>query len=57
MRLSAVGLTLWRRARTGATDQELLAAAVAEHGDHPGAATVLEEAVETMVTAGLLVRN
>jgi len=57
VRLSAVGLTLWRRARTGATDQELLAAAVAEHGDHPGAATLLEEAVETMVTASLLVRN
>lgn len=57
VRLSSVGLTIWQRAATPATDADLLDAAVAEHGDHPDAARVVADAVDTMVEAGLLRRG
>lgn len=57
VRLSPLGLTIWRRAATPATVADLLAAAVAEHGDHKDAARVVADAVDRMVEAGLFRRG
>lgn len=54
VRLSPLGLTLWRTARPGASFGELLRAAVAEHGDRPDAAALVADAVERMSSAGVL---
>jgi len=52
MRLSGVGLTIWREASSGATLEQLRQAAVSAHGDHPDAGALVWEAVESMRQAG-----
>lgn len=50
VRLSPLGLTLWRRG--GATLEDLEAAAVARHGWHPEASTLVRDALGALRDAG-----
>lgn len=54
VRLGPLGLTLWRAAGSGATEEALVAAAIREHGPHPGAAATVRSALASMLGAGLL---
>lgn len=54
VRLSPLGLTLWRAARPGASLDELVRAAVSDHGDRPDAPALVADAVERMTSAGVL---
>jgi len=54
VRLGPVGLTIWKRAAVPASFEDLLNAAVSEHGVHPAAPTMVADAVRTMVAAGVL---
>ncbi len=54
VRLSAIGATIWREAQRGADLAALVEAAVREHGPHPDAETLVEEAVGAMVAEGVL---
>lgn len=54
VRLSPLALTLWRRCGAGATESELVDAAVAEHGPHPGSGDVVRQLLTTMAESGVL---
>lgn len=54
VRLSPLGLTLWDRCATGATEPELVEAAVLAHGPHPQAAELIRQILGEMVDAGVL---
>lgn len=54
LRLSGIGLTIWRESHRGPTFGELEDAVVAAHGPHPDAARLVLEAVETLREAGAI---
>ena len=49
-----VGASLWRRCVAPATRADLVAATIADLGDHPRAANLVDEALTGLVEAGLL---
>lgn len=55
VRLGPLGLTLWRAADDGATEESLAAIAAHEHGAHPVATESVRAAVAQMRRVGLLV--
>lgn len=57
MRLGPLGATIWRRSISGATDDDLEAAAVAEHGPHPQAGDLVRAGVVELSTAGVVARG
>ncbi|CAN7389399.1 hypothetical protein LJR027_002239 [Terrabacter sp. LjRoot27] len=54
VRLGPLGLTLWDAAADGAGREDLLAAALREHGPHPDAEGLVDRAVAALVDAGVL---
>lgn len=52
LRLGPLALTLWRAALEGATVNQLVHAAVVEHGEHRHASILVQDAVERMRDAG-----
>ncbi len=57
VRLGPLAATIVRAARNGATEDRLLDACVTEHGDHPDAVRIVDEAIVGLVAAGVLVRD
>ena len=56
IRLTPLGATLWTTCATGATDADLVRAAVRDHGAHPEAEAIVRDTVATMLAEDLLVR-
>lgn len=56
VRLSGIGATLWLRAITAQTTDELWRAAVEEHGDHPHSRELVESTVSALVRGGVFQR-
>jgi hypothetical protein len=54
IRLSGLGRTIWDVCAVGATAAEVVAAAVATHGDHPDADRLVAGAVQELCDAGVL---
>jgi hypothetical protein len=54
VRLSPMGLTLWQRCRSGAELDDLVAAAVAEHGAVSDPATSVAQMVDDLIEVGLI---
>lgn len=55
IRLGPLGLTLWLAAEGAPTLRELLGSAVREHGEHPEASALVEDALRRLVDSGVLV--
>lgn len=54
VRLSGIGLTIWREAHTSTGLPDLAEATVREHGPHPEAEALVRDAVRAMVESGVL---
>ncbi len=52
--LRGLGATIWRAAARPATMTDLTRVCVEAHGEHPQAASLVEQAVQTLLTHGLL---
>ena len=52
--LSGIGPTIWRAAGHAPTFDELLTTIEANHGPHPDAATIVEDALDSLSTAGVI---
>ena len=57
IRLTPLGATIWTTCSTGATEADLLRAAVRDHGAHPGAEAIVGDAIATMLAEELLIRS
>lgn len=57
VRLGPLGLTIWERCGSGATEADLVRAAVEKHGHHPDAGPAVHDALEGMVAAEVLTRS
>lgn len=54
--LGALGLTVWRAALGGTTQDDLHKVVVAQHGSHPASESLVQHAIEELIAVGLLQR-
>ncbi len=54
IKLSGIGLTIWEACRVAATPEEVLAAVVDVHGEHPEADRLTRQALDGLSSAGVL---
>ena len=57
VRLSGIGATLWWESRSGATEASLLDAAVEQHGPHPDAEGIVQQAIAELIDRGVIYRR
>jgi hypothetical protein len=55
VRLGEIGLAIWRAARNGVAQTEIMSIVEQQHGAHPEGLRIVREAVDQMLEAGLLV--
>lgn len=55
--VSGIGAAIWASARNWSTQEQLHRAVVAAHGAHPASETLVAEAIDSLLAAGMLLRS